>query len=380
MNEGTSTALATIESLNPVDIFQANGIDPILAKIREEVEKIVPDITTAKGRKEIASMAHKVAKSKTLLDDMGKQLADDLNAKLKPINAERKKARDALDALKAEIRQPLTDWEEEEEGKKAVILEKIEQLRFLGEERPCGDVLDAKTYKEHLAIVEDIVLDEVFGDYITEAAKVKDESIRHLKKFVESRTAYEKDQVELQELKKAQEIREKEEREKTIADEAAEKARLKAEDDARLTRQATAEKEKQAREKIEAEKQAEADARKAAEEKAAQAEREKIAAEERAKVEKETAEKQAKAEKAASAKREKEAADSAKQAEIDRQKEADRLATEATEKREANKRHVSKIRKQAKEGLMKGGLSEALAREIILAIHNDEIPNVSINY
>ena len=114
-----SQELLAIENLNPVDVFKAGGIGPILAMIEAEVSAEVPDTTTAKGRKSIASNAYKVSQSKTLLDGMGKKLADDLNAQLKPINAERKIARDSLDELKDVIRQPLTEWEEEQAQIKA---------------------------------------------------------------------------------------------------------------------------------------------------------------------------------------------------------------------------------------------------------------------
>ena len=101
--------LSTLEAVNPLVIFKSGGMSPILDAIRAEVLSNLPDTLTDKGRKEIASIAHKVAKSKVLLDSLGKDLADDLNAKLKPINAERKIARDTLDELKSEVRQPLTE-------------------------------------------------------------------------------------------------------------------------------------------------------------------------------------------------------------------------------------------------------------------------------
>ena len=109
-----SQELLVIENLNPVDVFKAGGIGPIIAMIEAEVSAEVPDTTTGKGRKAIASNAYKVSQSKTLLDKMGKGLTDSLNAQLKPINAERKLARDGLDELKDKIRQPLTDWEARE--------------------------------------------------------------------------------------------------------------------------------------------------------------------------------------------------------------------------------------------------------------------------
>ena len=117
MEQASTEMQITTENLgklSPIAIFKKGGISPIIDAIISEVTSVVPETTTAKGRNEIASLAHKVAKSKTLLDKMGKALADDLNSKLKPINAERKQARDQLDALKISVRQPLTDWEAEQ--------------------------------------------------------------------------------------------------------------------------------------------------------------------------------------------------------------------------------------------------------------------------
>lgn len=43
------------------------GLEPYLAKIKEELDSFVPDVTTKKGRDAIASIAYKVAKGKTAL-------------------------------------------------------------------------------------------------------------------------------------------------------------------------------------------------------------------------------------------------------------------------------------------------------------------------
>lgn len=56
----------------------ANGLDPFLQKIREEIDGFVPDVTTRKGREAIASIAYKVARSKTALDNVGKELVAEL--------------------------------------------------------------------------------------------------------------------------------------------------------------------------------------------------------------------------------------------------------------------------------------------------------------
>jgi len=48
--------------------------------------------------------------------------------------------------------------------------------------------------------------------------------------------------------------------------------------------------------------------------------------------------------------------------------------------READKKNISKVRKATKESLMDCGLSEADARVVVMAIHNNQIKNVTITY
>lgn len=118
--------IATLNTLPAAEIFKSGGMRSILDAIKTEASSEVGSVESAQGRKDIASMAHKVSKSKALLDKLGKALADDLNSQLKPINAERKLARDELDELRDTIRQPLSDWEYEEKARVAAIALKAE--------------------------------------------------------------------------------------------------------------------------------------------------------------------------------------------------------------------------------------------------------------
>ena len=111
-----SNELVALKDLKAVEVFKEGGVQPLIDLVREELSSEVPDVSTDKGRKRIASRAHLASKSKTALDKMGKDLADQLNAKLKPINAERKLARNELDKIRDETRQPLTDWEDEQKA------------------------------------------------------------------------------------------------------------------------------------------------------------------------------------------------------------------------------------------------------------------------
>ena len=66
------TDLIPIENPQPAALFVPGGLDSILARIEADARALVPDVGTVKGRKEIASTAAKVARSKTYLDDLGK--------------------------------------------------------------------------------------------------------------------------------------------------------------------------------------------------------------------------------------------------------------------------------------------------------------------
>lgn len=110
------TDLVVIEPVNALAVFKsADQIEEILQKVEREVMSFVPDVTTAKGRKEIASLAYKVAQTKTYLDGLGKDLVAELKEVPKLIDANRKTVRDRLDALRDKARQPYTDWEAEQE-------------------------------------------------------------------------------------------------------------------------------------------------------------------------------------------------------------------------------------------------------------------------
>lgn len=115
-----ATDLVVIEKSNAMAVFTSKEqLDPLLEKIETEARSLVPDLTTKKGRDAIASMAHKVARSKTYIDNAGKDLVAELKALPRQIDESRRIVRERLDALKDEVRRPLTEWEAEQERIKA---------------------------------------------------------------------------------------------------------------------------------------------------------------------------------------------------------------------------------------------------------------------
>jgi colicin import membrane protein len=116
-----TTEIATLPpALTAVAVFgAANGVTDVLDKIRREVSAVKTDISTKAGRAQVASLARKVASSKTALDEMGKEMVVDLKERAGRVDAERRRIRTELDKLRDEVRRPLTEWEDTERARVA---------------------------------------------------------------------------------------------------------------------------------------------------------------------------------------------------------------------------------------------------------------------
>lgn len=131
-------------------------IDAVLDDIDRIARQTPADLTTAKGRKSIASTAHKVARSKVYLDDIGKVLVADWKAKAAMVDATRRKIRERLDGLKADIRRPLDDWEAAEE-------QRLERCK--AEEQRIRELIKSMSTAESLDEL-DKVLESIRGSFL----------------------------------------------------------------------------------------------------------------------------------------------------------------------------------------------------------------------
>jgi colicin import membrane protein len=115
-----------IENLDPKIVFMRNGgLEPVLAMIEAEATSGVPDTSTTKGRKAIAKRAHKISKSKVLLDNMGKALSDRLPKQTKRVDIVRENACKFCDDLRDSVRLPLTEWEDNKKQKKSEVIKEV---------------------------------------------------------------------------------------------------------------------------------------------------------------------------------------------------------------------------------------------------------------
>ena len=384
-----STELAVIgalQSIVPADFFKPHGSEGILAALKTEVRQQAAalDISTETGRAAIASLAYKVARSKTALDDQGKALVESQKKSLAEIDTERRKVREELDALKEEVRKPLTDWENADKmrvaGHEAALLEMAHEADGI----PVWTIAECE---EKLQRVHDRFNSRQWEEFLKRA-----QDTRHAALFVIQRAAAEARHKEEQRLE-AERLRAEalkraiKEREDAAAKAARWAAERRAEEQARMVREA-AERERQRieNERIEAEaraKQAEA-ARIAAEQKAARDAKEAEARAERMRVEVEkqriaaeqTAERRAQ-EAAAQAKRDQEAAIEAERRRVAAEEQRKREETEA---RERNKAHRAKVNREAKEGFIRAGLAPEVAELAVVAIAKGIVPHIAIAY
>lgn len=348
--------LQVIEQNAIVQAFQSeNGIQSLFDRMAEQARSIVPDVSTKKGRDAIASQAYKVSKSKTAVDNHGKELVAGIKAQAAVIDKDRKAWRDQCDALRDEIRKPLDDWEQAEKDR---VAKHENAILTIKEHSQDLQDLSVELIKQRIEHLENFDVDYSFEDYEEQAKLAKFETLEFLRKVLVDREKYEAEQAELGRLRQEEIERQQRERDEQIAREAAENARKEAE------QKAQAEREKAEREKLEAEQR-----------------------EARLKAEKEAAELREQQLKT-------QAEQAAKQAEIDRQNaveaERKRIEQEAQAKadaelkeqqaREANKAHKKKICNEALQGLMNLGVSEELGKQILQAIHKGEVPHVSIKF
>lgn len=317
--------LVVIEKKNAMAVFTNNDqLDPLIEAIEKEARSLVPDVTTKKGRDAIASMAHKVARSKTYIDNAGKDLVAELKALPKQIDESRRVVRERLDALKDEVRRPLTEWEEEQARIAAEKAAEEERQRIEAEQKAALEALRKQVEVDHeMALLMNDAFDREQADKAAEAER--------------QRIAHEEEIKRLAAAAAAREVEQRAQREREEA--AHREAVLKAQ--------------------------------------AEQAERDRIAAEQKAEADKQAAieaERRKAQEEADRIRREAEQREQARLAEEKRK--ADEQA-----RREADVRHRKAVGLEVVKALMANtSLTRDQAIEVLTAVKDGRIPHTGISY
>jgi hypothetical protein len=351
------TQLVVIEPTTAVALFtEGQGVAELLAEIRQKATSLVPDIATAKGRKEIASIAHAVARTKTYLDGLGKEQTDKFKEIPKRIDANRKQIRDSLDALKDEVRAPLTQFEKAEAARVEALQSRLARLNELG--TSASIEIAAADLQAMLLEVEQTSLDDTWQELLPQASIAKELAAKRLGETLIARQKYESEQAELEELRQKQAEQERIDRERLIAAQAAEQARLQEENRQRLEREAAQHREQEAQRQAQVAREREEQARRDAE----------------------TAELARQQAEANAARQAAEAATRAAEQERQRIEHEQRLKAEEDASRAADRAHRGRINSAILLDLMGLGIEEEKAINLIKHIASNKIDHLTINY
>lgn len=333
--EEQSTALALPDE--PV-LIAAYGddtkMDAILKRIETDALSIAPDLSTVTSRKAIASLAYKVARSKTVLDDIGKTITEDARKQIDAVNAKRRDVRERLETVQKQVRKPLDDWEAAEAAR---IADLEDRLKDFSEDLPGVDASSddiARTIDE----IEAIPVDDTWQEFKDRAQAAKTGTLNVLRDLLAKAEVREAERAELERLRAEAAAREEEDR------------------------------------KRQAEARRRAEAERIEREKAEAAERAAKAAEERAAREKAEAEERHKRELEAAAERERKAV------EAERQRVAEEMAAAAAERkaREADQARRDKVRDIIEDALGRYCGQPSQTQRIVEAIMAGKIPHVKV--
>lgn len=111
-DENTGLVVIDIKPESYPTLYATNGLNKYLDQIRQAVNE-VPDVTTAKGRARIASLAASASRSKTAIEKPGREYLRHLKEQPKIIEAELRRFVIECDEIRDETRRPLTEWEAE---------------------------------------------------------------------------------------------------------------------------------------------------------------------------------------------------------------------------------------------------------------------------
>lgn len=349
--------IALVEATPVIVLTDKKKFSEFYEAMRRETDALDIDLSTEKGRKAIASMAYKVARTKTAIDDAGKKLNEEARARINAVDEARREIRQQLDDLKDEVRRPLTEWEEAEKQRES---DAAEQLAFIRDaarvdmEATSTDVInrlnalaslevDESLHKEQAGVARAALSDTIAAlEGARDRLKREEAERAELERLREEAIRREQEEAERKAIE--EENRRRAEAEKAEA-ERVERLRQEAEEKAKTEAEIKAQEEREAAEKAHAEALA-AERRRAEEaEKAAQSERDRIAKQE-----------------------------------AERKAEAERIESEK-QAREADRAHRGKVMGSAKEAIMEAGpVDEPIAKAIVLAIAAGNVPNISIQF
>lgn len=161
---------------------------------------LVADPTTKEGSIQIKTMAKKISTLQKLIEEKGKEIAAELKAKPKLIDATRKEVKDTLDKLKEDVLKPIVEIEKRQE--------QIAEIDNMPSQAMMYDSVGIEEQIARLADLREKGID-YWKESFEDASKSISDSIRQLNEFLLSAKKKEAEQKELEELRAQKEAAQK---------------------------------------------------------------------------------------------------------------------------------------------------------------------------
>jgi hypothetical protein len=327
-----------------------------LAELEKNNSALVFDYEDKKGNKEARSHVYALRQTKAALEKTRKAAKEESLKYGRLVDSEAKEIEKRIEDMIAVHQTKLDEIEQRETDRINAIKLRLETFASVAQN------LTAAQYRDYIALLEAIAIDDSWQEFVADAAKAKDASMATAKALLAEAEKKEAEQAELERLRREAAEREQRDREAAIAKAAAEKATREAEEKAARE---SAEAEAKAKQEREDAERRELELKLAAE----NAERRRIEAEKKAADDAKAALAKAEADRIKAIEDEKARVAAEKKAEED-----------AAAKREANKAHQKKINNEALAAFVQNGLTEEQGKLAISLIASGKVPNIRIVY
>jgi hypothetical protein len=177
LNEDNGRALVEFNTIAPAALFAKGGTRAILERIAKEARAIVATVDTAAGRATIRSNAAWVARSKAALEKAGLEYARQVKAAGVAVDAERRTAKEFLEALQVEVRAPLTALEEAERARVQGITDRLGWIVAQGDNL---DGLRLEVVQARIADLSDMDMGPDWAEFLDNAIQNRANALNRL--------------------------------------------------------------------------------------------------------------------------------------------------------------------------------------------------------
>ncbi len=183
-----------LDTLEPTDIRELyqydDGPEIILEHVRHVRDSFRGDATTEAGRKAIKSMARKVASFKNRCDDERKAMVGKWKSQIKVIDQRGKYLRDELDAIRDEIREPVTQFENREKERVETLQARLNVFLIAQDNAMEMTPAEITGYAATLEAIDTLNDDwQEFGQKAREAKSIALTKLRQLKEWKDANVA-----------------------------------------------------------------------------------------------------------------------------------------------------------------------------------------------